>query len=130
MERRLFLLRGEARREGVDANELLRAVALGAETAFVLRNADWDYTRALARFFKEGFEKHGGEILAESSYHTGDTEYSAHIAKIRAMNPPPDVVYAAVNPGDDATFVRQAREAGVTLPIIDADGSVALSGAP
>ncbi len=34
MERRLFLLRGEERREGVDANELLRAVALGDETAF------------------------------------------------------------------------------------------------
>lgn len=94
---------------------------LGAGTAFVLRNADWDYTRALARFFKEGFEEHGGEILGESSYHTGDTDYSAHIAKIRDLNPQPDVIYAAVNPGDDATFVRQAREAGVTLPIIGAD---------
>ncbi len=34
MERRLFLLRGDERREGVDANELLRAVALGDEAAF------------------------------------------------------------------------------------------------
>jgi RNA polymerase sigma-70 factor, ECF subfamily len=34
MERRLFLLRGDERREGVDANELLRAVARGDEAAF------------------------------------------------------------------------------------------------
>jgi branched-chain amino acid transport system substrate-binding protein len=94
---------------------------LGAKTAFLLRDADSDYTRAIAKFFSEKFQEKGGKLIDESSYHTGDTDYSAHITKIRSLSPPPDVIYAAMNPGDDATFVRQAREGGVTLPIIGGD---------
>ena len=94
---------------------------LGAKTAFVLRDGDSDYTRAIAQFFQERFQKRGGKIIEESSYHTGDTDYSSHITKIRGTSPQPDVIYAAMNPGDDATFVRQAREAGVKIPIIGGD---------
>jgi branched-chain amino acid transport system substrate-binding protein len=94
---------------------------LKAKTAFLLRDADSDYTRAIALFFKQRYEEKGGKIVDESSYHTGDTDYSAHVTKIRSLNPPPDVIYAAMNPGDDATFVRQAREAGITVPIIGGD---------
>ena len=94
---------------------------LGAKTAFVLRDGDSDYTRAIAQFFQERFQKRGGKVIEESSYHTGDTDYSSHITKIRGTSPQPDVIYAAMNPGDDATFVRQAREAGVRIPIIGGD---------
>ena len=94
---------------------------LKAKTAFLLRDADSDYTRAIATFFKQRFTEKGGKILDESSYHTGDTDYSAHVTKIRSLNPQPDFIYAAMNPGDDATFVRQAREAGITVPIIGGD---------
>ncbi|MGH7186147.1 MAG: ABC transporter substrate-binding protein, partial [Pseudomonadota bacterium] len=94
---------------------------LGAKTAFLLRDADSDYTRAIAAFFKERFNERGGKIIDESSSHLGDTDYSAHITRIRSLDPQPDVIYAALNPGDDATFVRQARESGITLPIIGGD---------
>jgi branched-chain amino acid transport system substrate-binding protein len=94
---------------------------LGAKTAFLLRDGDTDYTRAIAQFFHERFTKNGGTIVEESSYHTGDTDYSSHITKLRGLNPAPDMIYAAMNPGDDATFVRQAREAGITLPIVGGD---------
>jgi branched-chain amino acid transport system substrate-binding protein len=94
---------------------------LGAKTAFLLRDGDTDYTRAIAHFFQERFQRDGGKIIEESSYHTGDTDYSSHITKIRGTDPAPDIIYAAMNPGDDATFVRQAREAGVTIPIIGGD---------
>jgi branched-chain amino acid transport system substrate-binding protein len=94
---------------------------LGAKTAFLLRDGDTDYTRAIAQFFQERYQKNGGKIIEESSYHTGDTDYSSHITKIRGTSPAPDIIYAAMNPGDDATFVRQAREAGVKIPIIGGD---------
>ncbi len=94
---------------------------LGAKTVFLLRDADSDYTRAIAAFFKERFNERGGKIIDESSSHLGDTDYSAHITRIRSLDPQPDVIYSALNPGDDATFVRQARESGVTLPIIGGD---------
>jgi len=94
---------------------------LGAKTAFLLRDGDTDYTRAIAQFFQERYQRDGGKIIEESSYHTGDTDYSSHITKIRGTSPAPDIIYAAMNPGDDATFVRQAREAGVKIPIIGGD---------
>lgn len=94
---------------------------LGAKSAFLLRDSDTDYTNAIADFFVERFQKAGGKVIDESSYHTGDTDYSSHITKIRGTSPAPDFVYAAMNPGDDATFVRQAREAGVKIPIIGGD---------
>jgi len=94
---------------------------LGAKTAFLLRDGDTDYTRAIATFFEQRFTEKGGKLLDSSTYHTGDTDYSSHITKIRSLDPQPDIIYAAMNPGDDATFVRQAREAGVQLPIIGGD---------
>lgn len=94
---------------------------LGAKTAYILRDSDTDYTRAIAKFFKDRFLEKGGEIIGESSYHSGDTDYSGHITKIRGLNPPPDVVYTAVLPGDDAVVVRQFREGGITLPIVGGD---------
>jgi len=94
---------------------------LGGKSAFLLRDSDTDYTNAIADFFTERFQKAGGKIVEESSYHTGDTDYSSHITKIRGTDPAPDFIYAAMNPGDDATFVRQAREAGVKIPIIGGD---------
>jgi branched-chain amino acid transport system substrate-binding protein len=94
---------------------------LGAKSAFLLRDADFAYTRAIAQFFRQRFEEKGGKVLGESSFHTGEPDYSDHISRIRSIEPPPDVIYAAMNPGDDATFVRQAREAGITQPIIGGD---------
>lgn len=94
---------------------------LGAKTAFVLRDADFDYTRAIAQFFKQRFEEKGGKILDESNYQSGETDYSTHVTRIRSMQPRPDVIYAAMNPGDDAMFVRQVREAGIVQPIIGGD---------
>lgn len=94
---------------------------LGAKSAFLLRDADFAYTRAIAQFFRQRFEEKGGNIADESSFHTGETDYSTHVSRIRSIEPQPDVIYAAMNPGDDARFVRQAREAGLALPIIGGD---------
>ncbi|HWK63303.1 MAG TPA: ABC transporter substrate-binding protein [Rhizobiaceae bacterium] len=94
---------------------------LGAKSAFLLRDADFAYTRAIAQYFRQRFEEKGGTIVGESSFHTGEPDYSEHISRIGRTEPPPNVIYAAMNPGDDANFVRQAREAGISLPIIGGD---------
>ena len=36
---------------------------LGAKTAFLLRDGDTDYTRAIAQFYKDRFERDGGKII-------------------------------------------------------------------
>jgi branched-chain amino acid transport system substrate-binding protein len=94
---------------------------LGAETAFVLYNAELNYTRGAARFFKERFREHGGLILGQGSYLSGDTDYASITAAILGMKAPPDVIYAAMNPSEAGSFVRQARERSLNMPIIGTD---------
>jgi branched-chain amino acid transport system substrate-binding protein len=93
---------------------------LGAKTAFLLRDGDTDYTRAIAQFFQERYQRTAARSSRRAAT-TGDTDYSSHITKIRGTSPAPDIIYAAMNPGDDATFRAQAREAGVKIPIIGGD---------
>jgi branched-chain amino acid transport system substrate-binding protein len=94
---------------------------LRAETAFVLYNADLNYTRGTAGFFKERFEEHGGVVLGEASYLSGDPNYASITAVILGMKPPPDVIYAATNPSEAGSFVRQARGRSLNMPIIGTD---------
>lgn len=63
---------------------------MGAKSAYILRNSETDYTRVIAKYFKDRFLDKGGEIIGESSYHSGDTNHSGHITKIRGLNPQPN----------------------------------------
>jgi branched-chain amino acid transport system substrate-binding protein len=83
-------------------------------------DSDTDYTNALPTSSPNVSESrrqgHRGEQLPHQRH-----RLFSHITKIRGTDPAPDFIYAAMNPGDDATFVRQAREAGVKIPIIGGD---------
>jgi branched-chain amino acid transport system substrate-binding protein len=94
---------------------------LRAKTAFVLYNAELNYTRGAAGFFKERFKEHGGVVLGEGNYPSGNPDYASFTAAILGIKPPPDVVYAAMNPDEAGSFVRQVRERGLNVPIIGTD---------
>jgi len=58
--------------------------------------------------------KMGGSIVSDESHPPGITDFSAYIARIKAAAP--DAVYDISTGQDQAYLVRQAREAGITLP--------------
>ncbi|MDH6179959.1 branched-chain amino acid transport system substrate-binding protein [Microbacteriaceae bacterium SG_E_30_P1] len=45
------------------------------------------YGTGLASFTKEAFEAAGGEVVAEATYNTGDTNFSAQISEVLAASP-------------------------------------------
>lgn len=95
---------------------------LGAKTAYVLFDQTTDYTVLLAGYFTARYVQLGGHILGEDTYIGGAADFSAHIAKIKGLATPPDMLYVASGPDDIGTLVKQLRDAGVHEPVFGGDG--------
>ncbi|WP_105037030.1 ABC transporter substrate-binding protein [Cryobacterium aureum] len=95
---------------------------LGAQTAWALVDQAYDFTTALNKFFQERFTASGGEIVLEDSYKSGDTDYSAQIARLQALKTQPDVLFVAAIPNEAGIITQQIRAAGLMQPIVSGDG--------
>lgn len=95
---------------------------LGAKTAWALVDQAYDFTTALNSFFQERWTENGGEIVLEDSYQSGDTDYSAQIARLQALPEQPDVLFVSAIPNEAGIITQQLRAAGLTQPILSGDG--------
>jgi branched-chain amino acid transport system substrate-binding protein len=104
--------------------------AAGAEFAFQKfgKNAYflWDkgveYTTLLGKYFKDRFTQLGGTIVLEDQYDDKATDFSAQIAKVKALPNQPDFYYISAMPYNIGTVVKQFRDAGISGPIVGGDG--------
>jgi branched-chain amino acid transport system substrate-binding protein len=96
----------------------------GWKTTAILVDEAMDYTKFLAQYFKDRFtmEDIGGEVVSELAYSMGDTDFSAQLTEFVNLDPQPDFLFISANPGEIGTIVRQARDLGLTLPIVGGDG--------
>ncbi len=95
---------------------------LHAQSAYVVVDRGADFTRALARFFRQRFLARGGTIAGEATYASGERDFSSVMASIRARQPSPGVLFFSALPSEAGRLVRQARAAGLTQPILSGDG--------
>jgi branched-chain amino acid transport system substrate-binding protein len=97
---------------------------LKAKTVYILHDTAYDYSVALKQFFKERWVKLAGEksVLLEDTYKTGDKDFSAQIARVKALPTKPDILYIAAVPDDVGNLVQQIRGAGLNQPIVGGDG--------
>lgn len=93
---------------------------LKAKTAAVLYDNSNDYSKGLADFFKAGFEKQGGKVLAMESYSGGDQDFNAQLTKIKPMNP--EVILLADYYNTVGLIAKQARALGITATFVGGDG--------
>ena len=91
----------------------------GARTAVLVQEITNDYSVGLNRFFNDAFTAMGGRVLATLNYNTGDTDFTAQVTQIRALNP--DVVFAPGNFTESALVIRQARDLGINTPFLGGD---------
>ncbi|NTU81791.1 MAG: ABC transporter substrate-binding protein [Chloroflexales bacterium] len=76
----------------------------------------------LGGYFKAHFTEAGGTIVLEDQYDDKATDFSAQIAKVKALATQPDFYYIAAMPYNVGTVVKQFRDAGLTGPIVGGDG--------
>lgn len=93
---------------------------LKAQKVAIFTDVKSDYSKGLAQFFKEGFLKGGGQIVAELDYNGGDKDFKGQLTAIKAANP--EGVFVPGYYTDVALICIQAREVGLNVPIFGGDG--------
>jgi branched-chain amino acid transport system substrate-binding protein len=104
--------------------------AVGAEygfnnygkNAYLLWDKGVEYTTLLGGYFTSRFEELGGTIVLEDTYEDSATDFSAQIAKVKALPEQPDFYFISAMPYNVGPVVKQFRDAGLTGPIIGGDG--------
>ncbi|MGZ8597469.1 MAG: ABC transporter substrate-binding protein [Actinomycetota bacterium] len=99
------------------------ALAEGYETAYVLGSNEIPYTKDLPVFFSDAFESGGGTVVGTDQYKIGAGDYSAVVTKLANVDPTPDAVFTPMFLPDSAVFLRQLRQAGLTMPVLSTDGN-------
>jgi len=94
---------------------------LHAQKAALIIDQAQDYCVGLANYFKEEFQRLGGQIVATTFIQTGDQDFSAQISAMKPLAP--DIVYAPNYYAEDALLARQMQELGLTTPILTGDGA-------
>ena len=95
---------------------------LKARKVAILRDQAQDYSVGLTDSVAQHFSKLGGQVLPPVSYSSGDADFKAALTRIRSEKP--DVLFATGYYSEAAIITRQARELGMTMPILGGDGWV------
>jgi len=93
----------------------------GWKTAYVVTDQFIAYTKSLSKYFIAHFEAIGGTVALEDSYTNGDNDFSAQIARLKALETPPDVIFISSYGTDIGMMVRAIREIGITAPVMGGD---------
>ena len=79
-----------------------------------------DYSVGLKTVFGGEFAAMGGTITAEQSYSEGDSDFHAQLTQLKAGAP--EAIYVPGYYTEAGTIARQARELGITVPLLGGDG--------
>ncbi len=92
----------------------------GYKTAVVVTDAKQDYSVGLSKAFKKAYEAAGGKVVKTVLINSGDKDFNAQVATIKAANPG-IIAFTGYYP-EGALMVKQARAMGVQAPFIGGDG--------
>ncbi len=93
---------------------------LKAARVAILTDVKSDYSKGLARHFKEKFTADGGELVSELDFSGGDKDFKSQLTTIRNANP--DAVFVPGYYSDVALIAIQARQVGLEIPLFGGDG--------
>ncbi len=81
---------------------------------------DNDYGVSLTAGFKAWAPKVGINVVFEQKYSFGEKDFRPIIERIKALNP--DAIYATGYYAEASTFLSQAKDAGLKMPIVGQEG--------
>lgn len=93
---------------------------LGAKNVAVYIDASSDYSKGLAAAFKKQLEENGGKVVIEEAYVTDDVDFKSTLTNIKGKNP--DFVFIPGYYEEVGLIIKQARELGIDVPLMGADG--------
>ncbi|WP_332649102.1 ABC transporter substrate-binding protein [Lysinibacillus sp. 54212] len=93
---------------------------LKAKNVAIYADSSSDYAKGLAAAFKEQIEKNGGKVVIEEAYVAKDVDFNSTLTNIKGENP--DFVFIPGYYEEVGLIVKQAREIGIDVPLMGADG--------
>lgn len=96
------------------------ARTLNAKRAAIMVDRKNDYSTGLESVIKEVFPRLGGQIVATQSYQEGDQDFNAQLTSLKGSNP--EVIFVPGYYNDVGLVAKQARDKGITVPLIGGDG--------
>jgi branched-chain amino acid transport system substrate-binding protein len=92
----------------------------GYKKAAIFKDIKNDYSVAFAANFAKELKKLGGTVVGEQVFQEGDTDFKAQLTTLAAAKP--DAVLVPGYYSEVGTIARQAREVGLTVPLLGGDG--------
>ena len=88
----------------------------------VLQDSASDYSKGLSEAFEKTYTdaKIGGQIVAKETYQSKDTDFQAVLTSLKSKSF--DVLYIPGYYEEVGLIIKQARELGITQPIVGGDG--------
>lgn len=96
------------------------AKELKAKTAVIYVDNSSDYSKSLAKVFREKFEAAGGKVVMEEAFLQKDQDFKATLTKLKTANA--DVMFVPAYYEEVGKIVKQAREMGINSAILGTDG--------
>ena len=93
---------------------------LGAKNVAIFADNASDYAKGLAASFKEQIEANGGTVVEEEAYVAKDTDFRTQLTNLKGENP--DFIFIPGYYEEVGLIVKQARELGIDVPLMGADG--------
>jgi branched-chain amino acid transport system substrate-binding protein len=79
-----------------------------------------EYSTGLTEVINKEFTGMGGQIVAQASYQEGDSDFRAQLGQLKTANP--EAIFVPGYYKEVGMIARQAREMGITAPLIGGDG--------
>lgn len=96
------------------------ANSLKLKRVAILYDVRNDYSVGLRNFFSETYKSLGGEVIGEQVFSEGDSDFRAQLTQLKSLKP--EAIYVPGYYTEAGTIARQARELGITVPLMGGDG--------
>ena len=96
---------------------------LGYKRVAILKDVKNDYSVGLAQYFTAEFTGlQGGSVTGEQAYSEGDADFRSQLTALKSNNP--EAIFVPGYYTEVGSIAIQARELGITVPILGGDGWV------
>jgi len=93
---------------------------LNAKNVAILTDVKSDYSKGLAKSFKEKYSSSGGKIGIELDFNSGDKDFKGQLTSIKSAAP--DAIFLPGYYSEVALICIQAKQLGMSIPIFGGDG--------
>ena len=99
------------------------ALAEGYQTAYVLGSNEIPYTRTCRSSSPTRSRTAAAPWSARTSTSSARATTRPSVTKIANVDPAPDAIFTPMYIPDSVVFLRQLRQAGITIPVLSTDGN-------